>query len=77
MCLGQGLLPSHTPLVGASNTLSQLQQQYKNSKAWKRAYKQRPSSACAKSGSASLCAAQTTSATDAHAQLLLATSPQA
>jgi hypothetical protein len=65
------------PPVGASNTLSQLQQQYKNSKAWKRAYKQQPSSACARSGIGSLCAAQTTSATDAYAQLMLATSPQA
>lgn len=74
---GQGLLPSHVPPVGASNTLSQLQQQYKNSKAWKRAYKQSPSSACSRSGSASLCAAQTASATDAYAQLMLATSPQA
>lgn len=74
---GQGLIPSHVPPVGASNTLSQLQQQYKNSKAWKRAYKQRPSSVCARSGSASLCAAQGKSSTDAYAQLMLATSPQA
>ncbi|WIA42770.1 hypothetical protein OEZ86_008710 [Tetradesmus obliquus] len=45
---GQGLLPSHVPSVGASNLLSQLQQQYKHSKAWKRAYKQRPSAACSR-----------------------------
>ncbi|KAF6264602.1 hypothetical protein COO60DRAFT_1698194 [Scenedesmus sp. NREL 46B-D3] len=74
---GQGLVPSSDPRVGATNTLTQLQQQYKNSQAWKRAYKQKPRSACGRSGGASLCAAQETSATDAHAQLMLATSPQA
>ncbi|WIA17476.1 hypothetical protein OEZ85_014315 [Tetradesmus obliquus] len=39
---GQGLLPSNVPPVGASNSLSQLQLLYRNSKAWKSAYKQRP-----------------------------------
>ncbi|WIA42784.1 hypothetical protein OEZ86_008723 [Tetradesmus obliquus] len=51
---GQGLLPSHVPPVGASSTLSQLRQQFQNSKAWKDAYKQRPSSACSAKGSGSL-----------------------
>lgn len=75
---GQGLLPAHELQFGASNTLTQLQQQYKNSQSWKRAYKQKPRAACGTSGSsASLCAAQGTSTTEAHAQLYLATSPQA
>lgn len=74
---GQGLLPSHVPPVGSSSTLSQLQQQYQNSKAWKLAYKQKPSAACSRTGSASLCAAQPTNVTDVYAQLMLATSPQA
>jgi hypothetical protein len=74
---GQGLLPSRTPPIGASNTLKQLQQQYRNSEAWKHAYKQKPSAACGPAGGATLCAAQGTSATDAYAQLTLATSPQA
>ncbi|KAF6246276.1 hypothetical protein COO60DRAFT_1210639 [Scenedesmus sp. NREL 46B-D3] len=74
---GQGLVPSFVPRVGSTNTLTQLQQQYRNSQAWKRAYKQRPRSACGITGGASLCAAQSTSAVDAYAQLMLAMSPQA
>jgi hypothetical protein len=74
---GQGLLPSGVPPVGASNTLKQLRQQYQSSQAWKQAYKHKPTAACGRTGGASLCAAQGTSATDAFAQLSMATSPQA
>jgi hypothetical protein len=75
---GQGLHPSQTSTVGSSSTLLQLQQLYSSSKAWKRAYKQQPKSACSSTSGASLCAAAAaaTDAVNTYAQLMLATSPE-
>uniref|UniRef100_A0A383VH09 Peptidase C1A papain C-terminal domain-containing protein n=1 Tax=Tetradesmus obliquus TaxID=3088 RepID=A0A383VH09_TETOB len=74
---GQGLGLARSSTVGASSTLSQLQQLYSGSQAWKRAYKQNPKAACSKGGRGSLCAASSTDDATTYAQLMLATSPQA
>lgn len=72
---GQGLLPSQSTTVGASNTLLQLQELYSSSQAWRRAFKQQPKSACSKATGTSLCAPAATDAVNTYAQLMLATSP--
>jgi hypothetical protein len=74
---GQGLHPSEASTVGSSSTLAHIQQLYSSSKAWKRAYKQRPKAACSSTSSSSLCAAAATDSVNTYAQLMLATSPEA
>eukprot|EP00775_Hariotina_reticulata_P009157 gene9157-biopygen11054 len=74
---GQGYLSSRSTILGADNTLLQLQQASKRSKEWREMFRKNPAAACTKKGSASLCAADNTDASDAYAELLMATSPQA
>ncbi|KAF6254509.1 hypothetical protein COO60DRAFT_1540537 [Scenedesmus sp. NREL 46B-D3] len=74
---GQGLGLAKASTVGASSTLSQLQQLYSGSQAWKRAYKQNPKSACSIGIRGSLCAAASTEEANTYAQLMMATSPPA
>ena len=74
---GQGLISNPEGNLGAPSIMSALRNHYKGSKAFKRAWKAGKLSSCGAAAAGTLCSAEDQSDVDAHAEVVLATSPSA